>query len=134
MLVFTLSFRPCAVRGGCFGVVAGFGGEGVAGCGAFAAVFGPAGAGPGGFGNTGGRAQAGADVAEPAADSSGGERAAGVRVFLPGAAEVGGEGAGEAELGVRGHDDLDPAAGLFGGSGFGGGEARGRLAGLVGVL
>jgi hypothetical protein len=46
----------------------GFAWEKVAGRGACAASFGPAGTGPGGFRDTGGGADLGADVAEPPAD------------------------------------------------------------------
>jgi hypothetical protein len=55
-------------------------------------------------------------------------------VFLPGAAEVGGQGPGEQELGVRGHEDPDPAAGLFGGSHLGGGQPESSLQELEGML
>jgi hypothetical protein len=55
-------------------------------------------------------------------------------VFLPGAAEVGGHGAGEQELGVRGHEEPDPAVCLAGVADFRGGEAEGALEELEGVL
>src|SRR5437773_2969982 len=67
----SLSFNlfPGQHRLGCAWHVC-FAGEKVAGCWAFAAAFGPAGPGAGGFRDTGGRPQAGADVAKPPADPS----------------------------------------------------------------
>ena len=61
-----------------------FAGEKVAGSWAFAAAFGPAGSGAGGFRDTGGCPQAGADVAKPPADSSRGRRQAGSGCFSQG--------------------------------------------------
>src|SRR5579875_597915 len=98
------------------------------------AAPGSSGAGPGGFRETGGGAEAGADVAEPPADPSGGQRPGGVGLVLPGAAQVSGQGAGEEELGVGGDDDANPAVGLLGGADLRGGEAEGALEGADGML
>ena len=111
-----------------------FAGEKVAGSWAFAAAFGPAGPGAGGFRDTGGCPQAGADVAKPPADPSRGQRPGGIGLFLPGAAEVGGQGAGEEELGVRGHEEPDPAVCLLRGPHLRGGEAENALEGADRVL
>src|SRR5260370_25539405 len=89
-----------------------FGRDGGAGCRAAGGAFGASGAGPDGFSDMGGGAQAGPDVRKPAADSSWGQGPGGVGPFLPGAAQVGGERAGEQQLGVRGHDQADPPVGL----------------------
>jgi hypothetical protein len=55
-------------------------------------------------------------------------------VFLPGAAEVGGQGPCEQELGVRGHEEPDPAVGLLRGPDLRGGEAENALEGADRVL
>ena len=102
----------------------GFAGEEVPGCWAFAAAFGSAGSGPGGFRDTGGCPEVAADVAKSAADPAGGQRPGGIGLFLPGPAEAGGQGAGEQELGVRGHEEPDPAVCLAGVADFRGGEAE----------
>src|SRR5205823_1021474 len=91
----------------------GFSGEKVAGCWAFAAAFGPAWPGPGGFRDTGGGSQAGADVAKPPADPAWCQRTGRIGVLLPGPAEVGGQGTGEQELGAGGHEEPGPAVGLL---------------------
>jgi hypothetical protein len=106
----------------------------VAGSWAFAAAFGPAGSGAGGFRDTGGCPQAMADVAKSAADPGRCQRPGGIRLFLPGPAQAVGEGPGEQELGVRGHEEPDPAVGLLRGSYLRGGEAEGALEELEGVL
>ena len=106
----------------------------MAGCWAFAAAFGPAGPGAGGFRDTGGCSQAGADVAEPPADPSGGQRPGGIGLFLPGAAEICGQGPCEQELGVRGHEEPDPAVCLLRGPHLRGGEAENALEGTDRVL
>ena len=112
----------------------GFAGEQVARSWAFGAAFGPAGPGAGGFRDTGGCAQLPADVAKPAADPARCQRPGGIGLFLPGPAEIGGQGPGEQELGVRGHEDLDPAVCLAGIADLGGGEAEGALEGADRVL
>ncbi len=99
----------------------------MAGCRAFAAAFGPAGAGAGGFRDTGGCAQLAADVAKPAADPARGQRPGGAGLFLPWPAEIGGQGAGEQELGVRGHEEPDPAVSLLRGPHLRGGKAEDAL-------
>lgn len=91
-----------------------FAGEQVAGSWAFGAAFGPAGPGAGGFRDTGGCPQAGVDVAKAPADPSRSQRPGGIGLFLPGPAQAGGQGPGEQELGVRGHEEPDPAVGLLG--------------------
>jgi hypothetical protein len=90
----------------------------------------PSASGAGGFRDTGGCSQVATDVAKPAADPARCQRPGGIGVFLPGAAEVAGQGPGEQELGVRGHEDPDPAVRLFRGSHLGGGEAEGSLRSL----
>jgi hypothetical protein len=59
---------------------------------------------------------------------------AGSGCFSPWPAEAGGRGAGEQELGVRGHEEPDPAVCLAGVADFRGGEAEGALEELEGVL
>src|SRR5579871_6105823 len=97
----SLSFNLFPVQGhSCGAWRACFAGEKVAGCWAFAAAFGPAGSGAGGFRDTGGCAEVGADVAKPPADPVRCQGPGGAGVFLPGPAEVCGQGPGEQELGV----------------------------------
>jgi hypothetical protein len=88
----------------------------------------------GGFRDTGGCAQLSADVAKPAADPARGQRPGGIGLLLPGAAEVTGQGPGEQELGVRGHEEPDPAVCLLRSADFGGGEPEGPFQELEGVL
>ena len=112
----------------------GFAWKQVAGCWAFAAAFGPAWSGAGGFRDTGRGAEVAADVAKPAADPTWCQRPGGIGLFLPGPTEFGGQGPGEQELGVRGHEDLNPAVCLAGIADLGGGEAEGALEGADRVL
>jgi hypothetical protein len=106
---------------------AGFAGEQVAGCWAFAAAFGPAGPGAGGFRDTGGWSRVAADVAKPPADPARWQRTGRIGVLFPGPAEVGGQGTGEQELGAGGHEEPGPAVGLLRGADFRGGWGRERL-------
>ncbi len=89
---------------------------------------------PGGFRDMGGGAQAGADVCKPAADPARGQGAVVRGPGFPGAAQVGRQGAGEQQLGERGHDQADPPVGLGGGADLGGGQAEGALGEFEGVF
>ena len=68
-----------------------------------------------------------ADVAKSPADPARGQRPGGIGLFLPGPAQAVGQGPGEQELGVRGHEEPDPAVGLLGGPDLRGGEAEGAF-------
>ena len=82
----------------------------------------------------GGCPQATADVAKSPADPARGQRPGGIGLFLPGPAQAVGQGPGELELGVRGHEEPDPAVGLLGGPYLRGGQAEVAFEDFEGVL
>ena len=132
---FSLSFNLFPVQSMvCRARHVGFAGKKVAGSWAFAAAFGPAGAGAGGFRDTGGCPQLAADVAKPPPDPARRQRPGGIGLFLPGPPEAACQGPGKQELGVRGHEEPDPAAGLAGGPYLRRGEPEGALEELEGML
>ena len=82
----------------------------------------------------GGSPQLVADVAKAPADPAGRQRPGGIGLFLPGPPEAACQGPCEQELGVRGHEEPDPAVGLLRGPHLRGGEAENALEGADGVL
>ena len=82
----------------------------------------------------GGCPQLVADVAKSPPDPARGQRPGGIGLFLPGPPEAACQGPCEQELGVRGHEEPDPAVSLTGGPDFRGGEAEGALEELEGML
>jgi len=82
----------------------------------------------------GGSPQLVADVAKPPPDPARRQRPGGIGLFLPGPPEAACQGPCEQELGVRGHEEPDPAVSLTGGPDFRGGEAEGALEELEGML
>ena len=82
----------------------------------------------------GGSPQLVVGVAKPPPDPARRQRPGGIGLFLPGPPEAACQGPCEQELGVRGHEEPDPAVSLTGGPDLRGGEAEGALEELEGML